>query len=83
MNEIAETLRKYLGGQEGIAKNEESRSSPREWTVRGKKRRRRTRRTTQTGRTRIMREEDDVERSAGRDREKSSEHAGCKGVRDR
>lgn len=26
-----------------------------------------------------MREEDDVERSAGRDREKSSEHAGCKG----
>lgn len=38
---------------------------------------------TQTGRTRIMREEDDVERSAGRDREKSSEHAGCKGVRDR
>lgn len=30
-----------------------------------------------------MREEDDVERSAGRDREKSSEHAGSKGVRDR
>lgn len=26
-----------------------------------------------------MREEDDVERSAGRDREKSSEHAGSKG----
>lgn len=29
MNEIAETLRKYFGGQEGIARNEESRSSPR------------------------------------------------------
>jgi len=40
--------------------------------MRGKRRRQRVRRTTQTGKTRIMREEDDVERSSGRDREKSS-----------
>lgn len=40
--------------------------------MRGKRRRQRVRRTTQTGRTGIMREEDDVERSGGRDREKSS-----------
>lgn len=57
------------------ANNEESGSAVLGgWTMRGKRRRQRVRRTTQTGRTGIMREEDDVERSGGRDREKSSRY---------
>lgn len=40
--------------------------------MRGKRRKRRVRRTTQTGR--IMREEDGTKRSGGRDREKLSEY---------
>lgn len=76
VNEIAETLRRYLDGERGkAANNKELRSAVLGWlrtrTARGPEEQRRR------GRTRIMRGEDDMESSGGRDREtRSSRHAG-------
>lgn len=79
MNEIAETLRRYLGGERRkTANNKELRSAVLGRVDRARGKRRRQRGSDEQRRQgRIMRGEDDMESSDGRDREKKlSRHVG-------